>query len=230
MCVLRPQRFEQVAASRNRLATQLSRANRYTAHLEAELAGRSADVSAAAAALAEAGAQLQQLLRQVVLSLSEYHMDKIEHVWGMHACPSCDLQSAVVVVVKASGGYVGKMHIWQHGLRVNLLVQAGLTAGDAAAGSGGGSMQAYALTQALARCQQGPCNVMNPPPILYTGHCIASRCLQSGSMVLLLNQMYFLRLQQLQRQQRKLEQSAVQSVPLVWLGVAQEVRNALPDI
>ena len=63
-CVLLLQRFEQVVASRNRLATRLSRANRYVAHLEAELAGRSADVSAAAASLAEAGAQLQQLLRQ----------------------------------------------------------------------------------------------------------------------------------------------------------------------
>jgi len=47
------QRYEQVVASRNRLAAKLSDANRYTTYMEAELAGRSADVGAAATSLSE---------------------------------------------------------------------------------------------------------------------------------------------------------------------------------
>jgi Glycogen recognition site of AMP-activated protein kinase len=46
---------------------------------------------------------------------------------------------------------------------------------------------------------------------------MASRCCGS-------DQMCSMGLQQLQRQQRKLEESAVQTVPLVWVGVAADVR------
>lgn len=65
------QRYEQVVASRNRLAASLSKANRYVTHLEGELAGRSADVSAAADSLAEVSGQLQLLLRQAGLAAGE---------------------------------------------------------------------------------------------------------------------------------------------------------------